>query len=206
MLHKSSWRNSPWRNRDTYKGYNHILRTAKIWRSHTSYIHNSERTPTRDNYCSSLLPTPTQLKRGTICNILSNTRIEIHSRWRLKQQAHPMGLTVKNNERQRTIQGAPRKKKLLLSIYRFPTILAHGCKQNPEFPGLLYNQRNNYNIRRYSRQLRPHLGSYSNNSNHQYIHHSPTTTTSTAQLINKLRNLRQLVRDKANLAINLKER
>jgi hypothetical protein len=70
MLHKSSWRNSSWKNRDTYKGYNHILWTVKVWgRNHTSYIHTSARTSTRDNRRGSLLPTPTHFKKGALRNI-----------------------------------------------------------------------------------------------------------------------------------------
>jgi hypothetical protein len=134
---------------DTWKRNDETLWIVKIRiRLHSSYVNKSERISIWDNRHSRLLSTPTQSKKGTFCDILSNTRTKIFSRRQLQQQTQSMGL-IFNNTRQRNIKGNPREK-LVISINWNTNILAYWCKQNPGSTRFLCNQWNLLNIQRHN--------------------------------------------------------
>ena len=98
--HHPPRRNSSRRYSDTHKRINPTLRAAKVrGRVHSGNINKSSRFPLRDNHSGCLLSTQTQPKKGTIRNILSNTRTYIYSGRRLQQQTHIMRITTNNYKR-----------------------------------------------------------------------------------------------------------
>ena len=115
-----------------------------------------------------------------------------------------MGLTFNNNKRQRIIKGNPREK-LYSSIEWNTNILAYWRKQNPGSTRFLCNQRNLLNVHRHTIKL------------NLISDHSPIITTlSTSVIVRKptprLHNsktnwdtYRQIIQDKVNLPIKLKE-
>jgi len=125
MPHHPSRRNSTRRHSNTHKRINSTLRTVKVPRRfYPGNVNKSKRVPTRD-YCSNrLLPTQTQPQKGTVPNILSNTRTEVYSEGRLQQQTHCMELPTNNYKRQRITKGHTGTK-LLIPINRNANILAY---------------------------------------------------------------------------------
>ena len=118
-------RNSTQRYSNTHKRINPTLRAAEVRRRvHSGNFNKSKRIPIRDNRSSRLLSTQTQLKKGTIPNILSNTRTKVYSGRRLQQQTHIMGLQTNNDKGQRIVKGHTGKK-LLIPINRNANILAY---------------------------------------------------------------------------------
>ena len=125
MPHYPSRRNSTRRHSNTHKRINPTLRAAKVPRRvHPGNINNSKRVPIRDYRSSRLLSTQTQLKKGTVPNILSNTRTKVYSGGRLQQQTHCMGLPTNNYKRQRITKGHTGTK-LFIPINRNANILAY---------------------------------------------------------------------------------
>ena len=125
MPHYPSRRNSTRRHSNTHKRINPTLRAVKVPRRvHPGNINKSKRVPTRDFRNSRLLSTQTQLKKGTVPNILSNTRTKVYSGGRLQQQTQRMGLTTNDYKRKRITKGHTGTK-LLIPINRDANIPAY---------------------------------------------------------------------------------
>ena len=124
MPHYPSRRNSTWRHSNTHKRVNPTLRAVKVPRRvHPGNINKSKRVLTRDYRNSRLLSAQTQLEKGKVPNILSNTRTKVYSRGDYNSK-HRMGLKTNDYKRKRITKGHT-ETKLLIPINRDANILAY---------------------------------------------------------------------------------